>query len=118
MSGSVDDNKIKLTRGDTGRFEVEITVDERIYQPTGGDVVRFALKRDKKTGVRYTEFADEEPLLLIVIPHDTMMLEIKPTDTKDLHFGKYAYDIEITFEDGTVDTFITDEEFMLTEEVD
>ena len=110
MSCSVDDNKIKLTRGDTGRFEVEITVDERIYQPTGGDVVRFALKRDKKTGVRYTEFSDEEPLLLI--------LEIKPTDTKDLHFGKYAYDIEITFEDGTVDTFITDEEFMLTEEVD
>lgn len=53
MSCSVDDNKIKLTRGDTGRFKVEITVDERIYQPTGGDGCAQGLKAKLQSGLTH-----------------------------------------------------------------
>jgi uncharacterized membrane protein YkoI len=46
-----------------------------------------------------------------------MILELEPSDTKILDFGSYVYDIEITFKDGTVDTFITEANFKITPEV-
>lgn len=36
-----------------------------------------------------------------------MVLYIAPSDTRDLRIGSYVYDIEITFENGDVDTFIS-----------
>lgn len=116
MSSNVNGNKITLTRGDTLRLKVSITKDGEEYTPVDGDVVRFALKhRDKNAD--NTEFIDENPLINKEIPIDTMILELEPSDTKSLGFNTYAYDIEITFEDGTVDTFITNAPFKLTEEV-
>ena len=52
------------------------------------------------------------------IPSDTMLLVLEPEDTKTLPFGKYVYDIQITYADGKVDTFITKGRLRLTEEVD
>ena len=37
-----------------------------------------------------------------------MILRLESGDTKDFRFGTYAYDIQITMADGTVDTFISD----------
>jgi len=109
-------NSIKMTRGDTARFTVVATKDGEVYTPEYGDKIRFAVKHDTMTGNK-EEFSDAEPLILINIPIDTMLLEIQPSDTKSLHFGKYTYDIEITYADGTVDTFITEASFKLTPEV-
>ena len=39
-------------------------------------------------------------------------------DTKNLDFGTYVYDLQITFADGTVDTFISKSILKLEEEVD
>lgn len=118
MSHSISGNKITLTRGDTLRLNVEIMKDGEAYKPVAGDSVRFALKRkDMVRSDGYSEFADETPLILKEVPIDTMILTIEPSDTKDLGFGKYAYDIEITFADGTVDTFIANAELSLTAEV-
>lgn len=58
------------------------------------------------------------PLLVKDIPIDTMRLTLNPEDTKDFDFGKYVYDIQLTKEDGTVDTFITKTTIKITEEVD
>ena len=63
------------------------------------------------------DYDDEEPLLLINIPIDTMILVITPEDTKSLEFGKYVYDVELTKVNGDVDTFITKARIDLTEEV-
>ena len=52
------------------------------------------------------------------IPIDTLTLTLLPEDTKDLSFGKYVYDIQLTKADGTVDTFITKATIKITEEVD
>lgn len=93
-----DGTKIYLTRGDTLRRQVVIqNEDGSDYQAADGDRVRFALKKD---------YEDPEPLILKEIPTDTMILELRPEDTKPLAFGDYVYDIELTKANGDVDTFI------------
>lgn len=112
MSFSVNDrtNRISLTRGDTFKAKVSITDSKgAAYVPNEGDKIRFAMKKD---------YDDKEPLLLINIPIDTMILVITPEDTKSLEFGKYVYDVELTKANGDVDTFITKARIDLTEEVE
>ena len=123
MSYSIKGNAITLTRGDTFRVKVKVTKKDPItgirepYEPTGNDKVRFALKHPTLNSSR-TEFTDAKALILKDIPTNTMILTLDPEDTKPLGFGRYVYDIQLTFPDGTVDTFITKESFKLTEEVE
>lgn len=118
MSSSINKRgEITLTRGDSFMVQVAIKKDGEYYTPVDGDVVRFALKHPKLNAAG-TEYADQEPLILKPIPIETMILELEPADTKDLGFGEYVYDMEITFgADGRVDTFITEKKFLLTKEV-
>lgn len=122
MSTTITNNKVVHTRGDTLLTVVDLFWDKertRPYTPEEGDVIRFALKRPKFTKDEdgYKEYADREPLILKDIPISSMVLRLDPADTKDLGFGKYEYDVEITHADGTVDTFITAAPFELTKEV-
>lgn len=112
----VDDNKITLTRGDTFYAMVEMTRDDEPYTPVEGDVLRFYLKRAEmnRSG---TEYKDPEPLITVNIPIATCLLKLESEDTKDLKFGEYVYDIELTFANGDVDTFINNCEFELVPEV-
>lgn len=119
MSFSIsDDNEITLTRGDTFKSIVTLRDKEtkEEYTPVEGDSIRFAVKSNKMNAKK-TSYKDEEPLILKDIPIDTLLLKLDPEDTKSLDFGDYVYDIEITFADGTVDTFITTKLFSLTPEV-
>lgn len=97
--------------------KIDLTKNGEEYTPQAGDVIRFALKHNrlKQDGSDYT---DDEPLFTVVIPNDTMILEIEPSHTKTLAFGKYVYDMEITFTDGKVDTFIAEASFTIAPEVD
>lgn len=116
MSCIINGHNITLTRGDTMQIKVSMYKDKKEYIPKGGDVVRFAVKH--KTMIDDDgEYEDKDPIILKTIPNDTMILTLDPEDTKELPFGSYAYDIEITFEDGTVDTFITASTFRLAKEV-
>lgn len=109
MSYSISGTTITLTRGDTFSALVSIfDPDGNIYEPKEGDVIRFAMKRS---------YRDLQPCLVKNIPVDTLKLEIKPEDTKELKFGRYVYDIQLTKATGEVDTFITKAELCLTEEV-
>lgn len=103
MSYRIDGTTIYLTRGDTFEAKVEARLPDdeggAAYAPAVGDAIRFALKAD---------YMDEKPLVVKDIP----------SDTKTLPFGKYVYDIQITYADGKVDTFITKGRLRLTEEVD
>lgn len=110
MSYSVNKTSITLTRGDTLKIQIAIfTSDGEPYIPDPMDVIRFAMKKD---------YNDESPLILKVIPNDTLILTLDPSDTKPLDFGKYVYDIQLTNSAGEVDTFITKALFILTEEVE
>ena len=102
MSVKVKKTKITMTRGDTAKIDISLVNDNGvIYTPVEGDVIRFAAKKS---------YTDEQPCILIDIPIETCELHIKPEDTKNLEQPcNLVYDIEITFKDGTVDTFIKGE---------
>lgn len=125
MSVKITDNTIEMTRGDTLRCRVTpyiLVRDEQgevigreEYAPVEGDSIRFAVKHTAmKGGKRYK---DDEPLILKTIPISTLLLQLDPADTKELDFDTYVYDVEITYADGTVYTFITQQDFILTPEV-
>lgn len=117
MSYSVKGTTITLTRGDTFIAQVTIKKNGEIYTPQNGEEIRFALKRNSMNSSK-TAYIDKQPLIYKNIPIDTMLLKLNPEDTKDLLFGTYVYDIQITFIDGSVDTFITNATFRITPEVD
>lgn len=100
MSYNVCGTKIWLTRGDTFKAKVEIfdcEDSEEQYIPQPGDEIRFAVKR---------QWNSSDILISKIIPIDTMILELEPEDTKPLRFRPYVYDIQLTYANGDVDTFI------------
>lgn len=125
MSVKIVDNAITMTRGDTLRCRVTPyillrdeqgeVIGKEEYTPVEGDSIRFAVKHTAmKSGKQYK---DDTPIILKAVPIDTLLLQLDPADTKDLDFDTYVYDMEITYADGTVYTFIETMEFTITPEV-
>lgn len=112
----VDDNKVTMTRGDSGSLTVTIFRNGEVYTPVEGEVVKFYLKHAALNS-RGTDFSDAEPLVTKDVPIDTLVVQFDPEDTKHLGFGEYVYDVEITLVGGVVDTFINNEQFILAPEV-
>lgn len=109
MACVIKNNTIRLTQGDTLTTKVTITdADGNEYIPVAEDSIRFALKKD---------YSDRNALIVKTIPYDTMILRLESTDTKILKPGEYHYDIEITLSDGTVDTFLDRQKFIVTDEI-
>ena len=100
---------ITLTRGDSFYCLLSLKRNGQAYTPDAGDIIRFAMKKN---------YFDAEPLIEQTIPNDTLVLCLLPSDTKTLAFGTYVYDIEITFENGDVDTFINEAKFVIAPEVE
>lgn len=113
----IKNNTIRMTRGDTLLLRVNVTIGGTPYVLLPGDTVRFALKSDSMDYYK-KQFKETTPLVLKDIPTDTMLLRLDPEDTKGLDFGDYVYDIQITFADSFVRTFIADTKFTLCREVD
>ena len=104
-------NTIYLTKGDTLELQVNVlNKDGTSYLPSEGDVIRFAVKR---------KYSDTKPVLVKVIPNDTLRLRLEAEETQilDASSTPYVYDIEIKMVDGTVDTFIDRQKLYVTEEV-
>ena len=111
MSYTVKKTSITLTRGDTFKAQISMTdKDGNPYEIQEGDSVRFAMKKN------YSD-PDTEVLIVKDIPTDTLILTLLPEDTKELPFGTYVYDIQLTTALGEIDTFITKASLTLTEEV-
>lgn len=111
----VSGTKIQMTRGDTLRVLVNLTQDGEPYEPQSGDSVRFAMRLAglNAAGTEYSNpICVDKP-----IPTDTMVLELEPSDTAELGFGQYVYDVEVTFDDGSIDTPIASASLKITPEV-
>lgn len=110
MAYSIDakTNNITLVRGDYFPCNIAMTKNDEPFIPTNG-TLRFAVKK------KYAD-PDEKVLIIKQIPLDTMLLELESSDTKDLRFGEYVYDIEYTDVNGRPDTFIR-AKFFIAEEV-
>ena len=106
---SVNGTTIEMTRGDSLTVQIGINnADGTPYVPSQGDVVRFALKKD---------YSDKSPLIIKTVDVGDLLLKLLPSDTKQLPYGDYVYDVELTQEDGTVDTFVAKARLKLSEEV-
>lgn len=100
-------NAITLTRGDSFYCQLSLKKDGVAYTPQEGDVIRFAMKKN---------YYDAEAVVEKVVPNDTMLLVLTPADTA-IDIGNYEYDMEITFANGDVDTFINRQLFSIVPEV-
>ena len=67
-------------------------------------------------------YKDKKGYRLLVeklIDNETLLWVIDANDTKDLSYGKYVYDLQITYGDtGYVETFANKKRLTLTEEVE
>ena len=102
-----EEQNITLTRGDTAMFVIALEDNNgEPYTPQEGDRLRFAL--GKNWG--------KDTLIIKDIPLDSCLLEIEPSDTKELPFKTYKYDVELTDADGHVTTVLLGE-FTVDKEV-
>lgn len=91
---------ITLTRGDSLFLQLNLTKDDEAYVPEQGSSIRFAMK------TKYTD-SDSNVIINKNIPIDTLILELRPEDTKSLPMKKsYVYDIQLTDAQGHVYTFL------------
>lgn len=108
----IEDNTIKITRGDTLETPIDIElVSGKDYVPAAGDKIRFALK---------SAYSDITPIIIKDINTDDMILRLDAEETKKLPARRkpYVYDVQLTTPDGWVDTFIACANLYVTEEVD
>lgn len=104
------DNTIHLTRGDTARIFLGTVVNEvtgKEFDLSADDTVTLTVKKT---------VYDTTPVVQITVPSGAA-IHIKPEDTKELPFGKYLYDTQITTADGDVYTVIPPTTFEILKEV-
>ena len=103
----VYDNNISMIRGDSGVFTITIAdTDGNPVELTAGDVLTFTLRRTPRS-----------PTIVLQKTITEGTLTINPSDTQDMQFGSYVYDVELKRADGYVDTIIPPHEFLILEEV-
>lgn len=109
MFSIAEDGTIQLTRGDTARFSIGVTNDITgfNYDVASDDTITFTVKK---------KVTDKTPLLQKNVIGCTV-IHIKPTDTQELSFGRYVYDVQITTVNGDVYTIIEPTSFILLTEV-
>lgn len=104
-----EDGTIRLTRGDTARLTVSIANDltNSDYSLNEGDTLTLTVKRTVK---------DSEICFQKVLTGSNMFT-IEPDDTKELPYGKYKYDVQLTTASGDVFTIIEPATFEVLSEV-
>lgn len=109
MSYSISGKIVSLTRGDSFSTPIElVNEDGTPYEMQDGDSLRFMM----------TDFPGGVVLIEKAIPSDTLLLQLDPSDTNVLPFGKYFFDIELTYANGKVETVIPEGQFNITAEAD
>ena len=102
------DNSIELTRGDTARLTVPLTDDSgAAYEMQSTDELVMTVK---------SSVNDDTPCFQKIVVGSNE-IHIKPSDTANLNFGKYVYDVELRISEDDVYTVIEKTMFKIREEV-
>lgn len=108
----VDGRNISMIRGDSESITVSCSdTNGNIIPLIGGDKIYFTVKEDEYRTEKIfqkviTEFTDGKAIINIL-----------PTDTKDLRFKTYKYDVQLNRGDGYVKTIIPVSNFEILAEV-
>lgn len=105
----IKNNDIYLTRGDTLTLTVGITKDGEPYEMQSGDSVRFALSKG------YVGQKNYQLIMTKPVPADTLTFTLPSDETESLNGDKFNYDIQMTYANGEVDTFISAKLMMMGE---
>lgn len=103
----INGSTISITRGDTGVFSLDVKTASGTAYDYSQDTVLFTVKK--------TVF-DSTPLIQKQVIYEEN-ITILPTDTSNLPYGTYVYDVQLTTAGGVVDTIITPSKFIIGEEV-
>ena len=102
---NIEGTTIYLTRGDSAEFNINIIgADGNSYELQEGDLVELTVKEDV--------YSSE-----VLIHKIGTNVVIEPSDTSEMGYGTYVYDVQVTLSDGTVDTIIPPSEFRVLSEV-
>ena len=107
---------LSMVRGDTEGLLVKVIQKDSDGKITNvplvsGDTVYFTVKKTSR---------DTEFLFQVVetnFDNGEALISIYPNDTKNLDFGTYVYDIQVTFSSGAVKTVVPKSDFIITDEV-
>lgn len=103
----ISNKTISITRGDTGTFSLTIKNANGETYDYSNDTVLFTVKKDTNA---------ELPLIQKTVVYGENII-IEPSDTSELAYGDYVYDIQVTTEDDVVDTIIPPSKFVILPEV-
>lgn len=104
----IEENNITITRGDSASISVGLTnPDGTDYTLQNGDILIFTVKVNCMT---------EDIIIQKDISTDGL-INIIPSDTNELNYGSYIYDVQLTQAGGTVNTVIAPSAFIIDKEV-
>lgn len=102
-----DGNCIVLTRGDSAYINVTLTtIKGKIYELTDGDTIKFTVKQS---------IYDKTPI--IEKTSTTNVIHLEPSDTSELDFGDYFYDVQLDTAGGDTFTVVRRATFTVDVEV-
>jgi len=102
----IEYGKIFITRGDSAAFDIQVRQPDKrtIYELSDGDVLTFTVKASD-TEIEY------------LLQKTGQTIHIDPVDTQKLAYGRYLYDVQLTFADGTINTIIPPTPFIVCNEI-
>lgn len=105
----IENNKIKLTRGDTMRLTINLTDSSgNPVTLSENDSIIFRMKKNARIETMLIEkYGDTSQ----------MLIELDQQDTVKIPFGAYKYEIEVVY-DGDHYTIIENEDFTIGEELE
>ena len=111
VSGNKD---LWITRGDDAYLDLELrqqTFPYDIYEFEDADSAVLSVRKSRDEDV------DNDNPILLQIPLKNGRFHICSEDTKDMDFGNYSYDVQVTFSDGRINTVIGPNIFRILPEV-
>lgn len=103
----IEGTTIKLTRGDTAYLHIPLTTSEGEYEMSSTDTLTFSVKKS----IRESDYILQKTVT------GSNVFHIEPSDTAELAFTKYVYDVQLDTNNGDVFTVITPSTFEVLTEV-
>lgn len=105
--------EIFIVRGDSGFLQIYMSdrEDNKILFKAG-DVLFLTVKSSSRTSK-----ISFQKIVEIQTETDFVSVNIEPNDTKELSFGQYVYDIQLTRSNGDVHTIMMPSKFTIGDEI-
>lgn len=103
---TISNKNIFLTRGDTAKIALSITSAGSVAYDSAKDTIVLTVKKST---------TDKEKILQKTAVNG--VITISHADTRNLEYGDYVYDVQLTTVAGDVCTIITPHRFRIEDEV-